>query len=339
MKNYIKPRALKRGDTIAIVSPSSDIVRFSERTQRAIGFLEKKGYKVKMMPNALATDGYSGGAAERRAADIHDAFLDSEVSAIVCSTGGLTANAVLPLLDYELIRRNPKIFCGYSDVTTLLLMITSKSELVTFHGPTLLPSFGEFEGAILFTFEHFENIVSGQAGCGDAFPLSRMYTIDNQYWGRDDTKNLIMQESPEMKSFGPKMETKGLLFGGNLQTFSMLMHEDGFFDVTGAILFLEEEGLSTDWYERYLIELERKGIFDKINGLIFAKPSGSFEEMNEKKRSLESIFLEISKKYDIPILTNVDCGHTKPILTFPLGVVVKLDTRSRTISLGERAVN
>lgn len=339
MKKYFKPKALKKGDTIAIISPSSDVVRFPVRTQRAISFLERKGYRVKLMPNALTTDGYSGGTPEQRVADIHTAFLDPDISTIICSTGGLTANAVLSLLDYDLIRDNPKIFCGYSDITTLLLMITSKSGLVTFHGPTLLPSFGEFEGAVPFTFEHFEKIVSGQDSCGDTFPFSKMYTIDNQHWDRDDIKNLITQESPEVKSFGPKMETEGLLFGGNLQTFSMLMHEDGFFDLTGAILFLEEEGLSTDWYERYLIELERKGVFGKVNGLIFAKPSCSFKEVNEKQRSLESIFLEISKKYNLPILSNVDCGHTKPILTFPLGVVVKLDTQSNKLSLGERAVS
>ena len=337
MKTIQKPKALLKGDIIAIVSPSSDIVRFPKRTKRAIKFLEGKGYKVKLMRNALKTDGYSGGTAEERAADIHEAFLDKNIAAIMCSTGGLTANAVLPHLDHRLIADNPKIFCGYSDMTTLLLMITSKSNLVTFHGPTLLPSVGEFEGSVSFTFDQFEKIVSLKDAAG-ILPAAEEYTIDNQYWDKEDDKKLNMSVAPKVISFGPKKKVVGKLFGGNLQTFTMLMDEEGFFDLEGAILFLEEEGLSTDWYERYLVEIERNGIFKKINGLIFGKPSGSFKDSGGEKRSLHNLFEEISQKYNLPILANIDCGHTKPLLSFPLGVDVEIDTNNNTIFIKESAV-
>lgn len=337
MTTMLKPKALKKGDVIAVVSPSSDIVNFPRRTERAKRFLEGKGYRVRLMQNALNTDGYSAGTAEERAADINDAFSDNSISAILCSTGGLTANAVLPYIDYGLIANNPKIFCGYSDITTLLLMITSRSKLVTFHGPTLLPSFGEFEGSVSFTFDQFEKIVSLKEEMG-MLPKAEEYTVDNPYWDKEDDKALVMKQSPQVMSYGPKGKVGGSLFGGNLQTFTMLMGEAGFFNVDGAILFLEEEGLSTDWYERYLIEIERKGIFNKINGLIVGNVSGSYKERGGEKRSLRNLLEDISKKYSLPIIANIDCGHTKPLLTFPLGIAVEMDTEKNSIYFKESAV-
>jgi len=339
MNNLIKPVALNKGDTIAIVSPSSDIKRFPRRTKRAITYLESKGYNVILMPNALKSDGYSAGTPEERAADINLAFSDDNVKAIMCSTGGLTANAVLPYIDYKLIVKYPKIFCGFSDITTLLLMITSKCNLVTFHGPTLLPSLGEYEGAISFTFDQFEKVVS-QRSCGAGLlPKSLEYTVDNQYWDKEDDKNLLMIDAPVVTSFGQKKKVTGRLFGGNLQTFIMLMHEVDFFDMEGAILFLEESGLSTDWYERCFVEIERKGIFCKINGLMFGKVSGDFEESNQEKRPLTMLYEQIASKFSIPVMSNVDCGHPRPLLTFPLGVAVEMDTLGNNISIIEAAVS
>ena len=337
MKTIIKPKALKKGDTIAIITPSSNIMNFLRRTERAVRFLNEKGYQIKLMPNALRSDGYSGGTALERATDINQAFSDSSIDAILCSTGGLTANAVLPFIDYKLISKNPKIFCGYSDITTLLLMITSRCDMITFHGPTLLPSFGEYEGCIGFTFDQFEKIVSLKSGVG-LLPSAKEFTTDNLYWERDDNKNLKMNIAPELIAYGPKKIITGQLFGGNLQTFVMLMHEPGFYDLNDAILFLEEESLGTDWYERYLNEIERKGIFEKIKGLIFAKPTGSFKDISKEKRPLTKIFEELSVRYNLPILANVDCGHTKPLLTFPLGIMAEIDTINNTISIKEAAV-
>ena len=333
----IKPKALRKGDVIGIVSPSSDITRFPRRTQRSVEYLEKVGYRVRLMPNALQSDGYSGGSIEQRVDDIHNAFVDDEITAIICSTGGLTANALLPYLDYDLIRSNPKIFCGYSDISTLLMVITSRANLVTFHGPTLLPSFGDFEGSVPFTFEQFEQILSSKQPVG-VLPTAGTYTIDNQFWDKEDIGPLKMTKAPGLISLGSDRKVEGLLFGGNLQTFASLVHEEDFFDLQGSILFLEEEGLSTEWYERFFIEIERSGVFDLINGLVIAKPSGSFKENNEAKRSLNMVLKDLGAKYDLPILANVDCGHTKPILTLPLGVLASMDTVSGDFCLLEPAV-
>jgi muramoyltetrapeptide carboxypeptidase LdcA involved in peptidoglycan recycling len=337
MKKLKKPEALKKGDTIAIVTPSSDIIRFPKRMERSIKFLEEKDYKVKIMRNALKSDGYSAGTPEERADDINTAFRDDSIKAIIASTGGLTANAVIPHIDYQVIKNKPKIFCGYSDIDTLLLMITSKSNIITFHGPTLLPSLGEYEGSVSFTFKQFEEIVSYKRGPG-ILPYAKFFTTDNQYWDKEDNKKLKMIKAPDLYSIGPKREVTGKLFGGNLQTFAMLIHEPDFFNMEGCILFLEEQGLSTDLYERTFTEIERKGIFDEISGLILAKPSGSFEESNKEKRPLKKVLKELSQKHDLPILANVDCGHTKPLLTFPLGVNAELDINKKSIRITEAAV-
>ncbi len=337
MSEILKPPCLKKGDTIAIVSPSSTIQPFPRRTKRSVGYLESKGYKVVFMPNAKKNDGYSGGTAQERADDINKAFLDKKIDAILCSTGGLTANAILPYINYDLIHKNPKIFCGYSDITTLLLMITSKANIVTYHGPTLLPSFGEYEGSIGFTFDSFEKMLSSKKACG-VLPTAHEIVANNQYWDKEDVESLEMKEAEDIKSFGKSRKISGKVFGGNLQTFTMLMHDKGFFDLEDTILLLEEEGLSTDWYERYITELERLGIFEKINGIIFAKPSNSYKEPNKKIRNLDHILREISDKYDLGILSNVDCGHTKPLLTIPLGIDAEIDTKARTLSIKDAAV-
>ena len=139
----IKPKKLQKGDTVAIVSPSGSVPdKLKNQFNKGVKFLENLGLKVKIGKNALKKFYYSGGTVAERLNDIHDAFSDKEVKAIIMSTGGASANHLLEGLDFGLIRDNPKIFCGISDGTTLLNPIFSKSGLVTYHGPDLIFTFG-----------------------------------------------------------------------------------------------------------------------------------------------------------------------------------------------------
>ncbi len=334
----IKPQKLKKGDVIAVVSPSSSVKNFPQRLKRGVEFLKSKGYKVKIMPNALKSQGYNAGSAQARADDINSTFADKKVKMILCSSGGLTANGILPFLDYNLIKKNPKIFCGYSDITTLNLTITSQTNLITFNGPTLLPSFGEFEGAVGFTFDFFEKVVSGEWNLKQSLPKSKNYSVENLFWEKEDNRALKMKKSPKVFSLGPQGIYEGILFGGNLQTFVEIMNDKKFFNLKNVILFLEEEGLSMDWYERYFEHIKRAGIFEKIKALIIAKPTAEFLEKEVSSRNLKKVLSEISEKYNLPILVNIDCGHTKPLLTFPLGIKVKIDTKKNEIYFQEQAV-
>ncbi len=336
--NTIKGKKLKKGDLIAVVSPSSSIKNFPRRIKRGVKFLESKGYRVKLMPNTLKTQGYNAGSNQERAEDINSAFADPEVKMILTSTGGLTANGILPYLDLELIKKNPKIFCGYSDISTLNYFITSQIGLVTFHGPTLLPSFGEFEGSVDFTFDFFEKVLSGEWEFEKPLPKSEKYSLESLFWDKEDDRELKMIDSPEIYSLGPKGEFQGKLFGGNLQTLTEMINDENFFDLKDTVLFLEEEGLSIDWYERYFNFLKNAGVFEKVKALIIAKPTKEFLEKESEERNLKKVLTEISDEFNLPILANIDCGHTKPLLTFPLGIEVKVDTEKREIYFLENGV-
>lgn len=337
MEPYKKPKALGRGDLIAIVSPSSSISKFPKRIARAISNFQQLGFRTVLMPNALLCDGYGAGTPQQRADDINAAFARRDIAGILCSTGGLTANAILPLLDYDLIKSNPKVFCGFSDITTLLLAIASRSAIVTFHGPTLLPSFGDYEGPIDFTGSHFFSVVTSSEPTSFV-PVASQCAVENLYWDRDDNRSLSMNKASEVISFGPKRTVSGILMGGNLQTIVMLLHTEFMPAMDGSILFLEEEGLSSAWYERYILELERAGVFGRISALMLAKPSNSFREDAPAERPLLALLKRIADEYSLPVLANLDCGHTKPLLTLPLGIMASLDTDTSSLSLIEGAV-
>lgn len=337
MISYLKPNALKKGDLVAIVSPSSTIQNFPKRIDRAVQAVERVGFRVVVMLNALANDGYSAGTARERADDINAAFLDNSIKGILCSTGGLTANAVLPFLDYESIKKNPKVFCGFSDITTLLLALLKKCEIIVFHGPTLLPSFGDFEGPIGFTEKSFFGAVSGCDPIGIT-PSAAECAAENLYWERDDNRALKMKTVDPAFCCGKNKDAEGVLIGGNLQTLSMLLRTEYFPDIDRSILFLEEESLSTAWYEGYLIALEQDGIFNRVVGIVLARPSNSFREEDIERRSLLSLMDSIGKKYGIPVLMNVDCGHTKPIETIPLGLRAVIHFDAKKLEFIESAI-
>src|SRR6266480_7576588 len=146
------PGRVREGDTVAIVSPSFGAVgRFPHRTERGIAYLESLGLRVRLMQHAGETQGWASSAAASRAADIHEAFSDHQVSAIVCGIGGNHSNQLLPLLDYELIARNPKIFQGYSDITVLHWAFAKHAGLRTFYGPAFIAQLAEYPFVLTFT--------------------------------------------------------------------------------------------------------------------------------------------------------------------------------------------
>jgi muramoyltetrapeptide carboxypeptidase LdcA involved in peptidoglycan recycling len=155
----IVPQALQPRDTIAFISPSSRLNRvFPTRIYRAKEALEKLGYRVKIFFNETPTKSFHESVL-LRCSEIHNAFQDPEVKAIICAIGGLSANELLPYLDYALIKANPKIFCGYSDITLLHHAIFTQTGLQTFYGPAAVTQFGEFPKPLDFTLSHFLKVV------------------------------------------------------------------------------------------------------------------------------------------------------------------------------------
>jgi muramoyltetrapeptide carboxypeptidase len=331
-RKFIKPYHLEKGDYVGIVSPSSTIKPFPRRLERGIKALENFGLKVKLGKYATASWGHNAGTPEQRAEDIMNFFKDKSIKAIFCSTGGWNSNAVLPLLDYKIINENPKIFCGFSDITTLNLAINKKSKLITFNGPTVLPSFGEFKLDPFF-IKWFKRIFFENKKIG-LLEFPNYFTDEILWWDKEDTRERKMKPATKPLCVY-EGESEGILMGGNLNTLCALAGTEFFPDFSGAILFLEDEGESTSSTERNLVHLEQLGVFKKINGLIYGRPFHL--KIDSPDRTLYDILRYFGEKYKIPIIMDVDIGHTSPAIPLPIGVKTFLNSKELRIEILESA--
>ena len=333
MNEVIKPRHLKEGDTIGIVSPSSTIKNFPRRLERGIKALESLGLKVILGKNAKNSQGHNAGTPEERADDINYFFKDKEIKAIICSTGGWNSNAVLPLLDYASIKNNPKIFCGFSDITALNLAIHKKTGLVTFNGPTVLPTFGEFEKPFDYSIQWFKKNLFHNSSAGK-ISNPKEFADEILWWEKEDNR-----KRKTISATQPLFLTEGLcegkLIGGNLITLCILGGTEYMPNFDDSILFLEEEGESTSSVERRLFYLEQLGILKKVKGILFARPSNF--KTDSEDRTLYDILREFGNRYKIPVVADLDFGHTAPMMTLPIGIKGRIDSLKKEIDILESA--
>ena len=240
-------------------------------------------------------------------------FADPNIDAIFCARGGYGANRVLPLLNYDLIKENPKIFIGYSDITAYLTSITQKTELITFHGPMLV---SYKHGFIDYNFDHMMKALT-------------------------KTENIVISTP---KGFDPhilkKGTAKGPLWGGNLSLVMNRLGTDGQINTTGCILFLEDLDEYLYSFERMLVHLQTAGVLNNINGLIIGELIDMKDQEISFGKSTDDIVMEICGALDIPIVTNFPCGHGKYQATLPISLPVELEV-DETVKLkfSEPAVN
>jgi muramoyltetrapeptide carboxypeptidase len=260
-----------------------------------------------------AKEGPFAGPPELRAEDLNNMFSDPNIDAIFCARGGYGANRVLPLLNYDMIKENPKIFIGYSDITAYLTSITQKTEIITFHGPMLV---SYKHGFIDYNFDHMMKA------------LTR-------------TENIVIS-TPE--GFDPhilkKGTAKGPLWGGNLSLVMNRLGTDGQINTTGCILFLEDLDEYLYSFERMLVHLQTAGVLNNINGLIIGELIDMKDQEISFGKSTDDIVMEICGALDIPIVTNFPCGHGKYQATLPISLPVELEV-DETVKLkfSEPAVN
>jgi muramoyltetrapeptide carboxypeptidase len=331
----IRPRLLREGDSIAIISPASEIASFPRRTRRGLIAMSDMGYRPACAPHALKAHGHDAGTPQQRAADIQYAFANDEYDAVVASTGGYTSLTVLQHLDFSAIAQRPKIFVGHSDVTALLLAIHARAGLVTFHGPTLLPSFGDAAGIHPQTAWWFNRVLRHCEGTL-AYPSSlSVFSDDEIHWDKDDDRP--REYAPDTGAAAITAGVaEGRLIGGNLDTLLLLALTPFFPDLEGCILFIEEIGGTTSKTIRGLQALEHAGILARIVGLVSGRRF-KYEDSSEPA-GIRSALKAIGTKYGIPVLDNMPIGHTEPKLTLPIGVLARLDSQSRELSLLEPAV-
>lgn len=339
----IKPKKLEKEDTIAIISPSAGLAAiFPHRLDNAIKFLESQGYKIKEFPCTRKNKGWESASAEERASDIMSAFKDKEVKAIICSIGGNNVNKTLEFLDFEEVKKNPKILCGYSDISALHYAIHKKSNLVTFYGPAAITQFAEFPKPLNHTLEYFNKAVTRTIPIGKVTP-SKNWTDEVLDWGEkkdlERPRKLRKNSGYEWLKEG---KAEGEIIGGCLHSILHLMGSEYWPDHKNKILFIETpegedftKGESLAEVDAQLCDLRISGVFNEIKGLIVGRPFGYTDEEKEK---FKEVIIDNSRGYNFPILYGADIGHTDPQITIPLGAKVLIDSENNSFELLEEGV-
>ena len=337
------PKKLQKGDTVAVISPAAGLAGlFEHRTANGRAALERMGYKVKFSDHALEIDGYVSASPEKRAGDLMAAFQDPEVNAIVCAIGGNHANQILRYLDFEIIRNNPKIFIGYSDITVLHWAIAKKAGLRTFYGPCLLPEFGEHPETLPYTEEYFKKALTETAPVGMVQP-SKTWTDEFLDWAekKDLTRPRNMHDS-EGYEWWRRGAAVGPIFGGAVPSVNHLAGTPYWVDLADKIFFIDiPEGdipgksFSMSWLDSFLADLDNIGVFREIKGLVIGRP---YAYTDDDRRAFQKIIMNYAGQYDYPILYNANIGHAAPIITLPLGVGIRLDAVNDVFEIQESGV-
>ena len=302
------PNKLKIGDTIGVIAPSGPIIGIKiEELERARKILERDGFKVKYSKNLfLNTNGYTANAKEK-AEDINEMFADKDVKMIWCAKGGASSNTTFEYIDYGIIKRNPKIICGYSDITSLTNMITYKTGLITFNGT------------------NFKTIATDETDYSYKEAMKR-FVDGSLELGKTNEEYKILQ----------KGVIEGELIGGNLNLTSGLIAGKYKIDFTDKLLFIEELGYETDpeMVSRYLYYMKQNGIFNKIKGLWI----GNYE--HDSKVTLEKVVEDVlEKEYKFPIIKSNNFGHIETKTVIPIGIKARIDTNKKIpIKLIEKCV-
>ena len=338
----IKPKMLQRGDKIAVVSLSwgglGDEI-FIHKYYIAKERLENDfGLEVVAMPNALKGSKFVYEHPEARAQDLMDAFKDESIKGIFCAIGGDDTIRLLPYIDYDVIKNNPKVFMGYSDTTVNHLMM-NKAELVSFYGPTIMCEFGEYVKMFDYTKQAVENVLFNDCENYE-IKSSEVWSNDFVSW-KEENINTAKKLRPEEHGYeilqGSGIVT-GQLLGGCIDVFPMVIGTEIWptkEEWKDKILLLEtsEDKPSPELVTYYLRNLGAQGIFDVIKGIIVGKPQDEkyYEEYKE-------VYKRVMKEYNcekLPILYNINIGHACPTGILPLGTNIEIDFDNIIIHLLE----
>ena len=311
----IIPQKLKIGDEIRVIAPSCSLSMISTETREiANACFNEMGLKVSLSKNAELSDEFVSSSIEARIEDLHEAFSDHKIKGIFTAIGGYNSNQLLKYIDYELIKNNPKILCGFSDITALSNAIYTKTGLVTYSGPHY-STFGMKKG-IEYTKEYFKKCLFND----ESFVIKPSTEWSDDMWFMEQ-ENRIFYKNEGYKIIN-KGTANGRIIGGNLCTLNLLQGTEYMPDLTNSVLFIEDDFLNfPEIFDRDLQSLIHQPNFDKVQGIVF----GRFQIAS---KITDEILLKIiqSKRelLNIPIVTNVDFGHTTPHITFPIGGHVQI---------------
>ncbi|MBQ5695031.1 MAG: LD-carboxypeptidase [Clostridium sp.] len=297
----IRPKPLKKGDTVAIIAPASPADK--NLIDSCINSLENLGLNVVVGKSCTSEYGFLSGTDDIRANDINSMFANKSINGIFAIRGGYGCARLLNLIDFNLIKKNPKVFIGYSDITALHIAINQKSKLITYHGPMVSTEL--IKGLDEYSFNYYNKFLF----CND-----NMIELCNPI------------ENP-IKTINPGV-AEGKLIGGNLSLICSSLGTKYEINTKNKILFLEEVGEVPYKVDRMLTHLKQSGKLKDANGIILGAFTDCVAPKDKKSLSLDDIFNEIILPLKKPTIYNLACGHCLPTLTLPLGAKIRLDANN-----------
>ena len=320
----IYPTKLKAGDEIRIIAPSRSMSIISKGLREiAKKRFDDLGLELSFGKHVEESDEFVSSSIKSRVEDIHDAFADKNVKAILTVIGGFNCNQLLKYLDWDLIKNNPKIFCGYSDITALNNAIFAKTGLVSYSGPHY-STFGQ-ELYFDYTLEYFEKCLLSDK----SFEIKPSDNWSDDAWYKNQKeRNLIKNDGFFIINEG---KASGTLLGANLCTLNLLQGTEYFSDLKDSILFIEDDEESLrHHFDRDLQSLIHQPGFDNVKGIVI----GRFQRVSEMPNDVLAKIIKTKKELDnLPVIAGVDFGHTDPKITFPVGGEVSMDARDGKIRL------
>ncbi|MCK8656794.1 S66 peptidase family protein [Pseudomonas umsongensis] len=297
--------ALPMKGLIGVIAPAGPAAL---DTKKAIAWMRARGHSLRIFPGVFEKDGYLAGSDDVRLNDLHAAFMDPEVDAIICLRGGYGTPRLLDRIDFQLLRQNAKPFIGYSDITALHLAISRYAGFVTFHGPLLNADLlGE---RLPPTESSFFNMLRGQCRAGMVLthPVGRPLTaiVPGVAFGR--------------------------LLGGNLSMIAATMGTPYEIDAAGVILFIEDINEPLYRIDRLLTHLRLAGVLRKLRGVLVGDVAGV------EPQALDRLLKQTLEPFGIPVLSGWRSGHCNPNLTLPMGALVKLDAGDQQLILEQNVV-
>jgi muramoyltetrapeptide carboxypeptidase len=300
----VKPPALRPGDTVGIVAPASNIKR--DLLEAGCDTLRKLGYKAIYSDSILSQDLYFAGTLERRLRELEDMFTRDDVRAVLCARGGYGCNYLLNRLSLDKIRAHPKIFAGYSDITSLLTWITDATGLVTFHGPMVTKDFSQPDGVDLPSWQAALSGLSGWDLCS----------------GEDSGIRPLVEG-----------EAEGMLYGGCLSMLSASLGTPYEVQTSGTVLFIEDVATRPYQVDRMLMQLKLAGKFDAVRGIVFGEMLDCQQTQNQGY-TLDEVILRVVGGLGVPLASGLRSGHvSRGNVTLPLGVRTSLSVRSSGVKI------
>ncbi|MDP1676963.1 MAG: LD-carboxypeptidase [Bacteroidota bacterium] len=309
----IKPYALKKGDTIGIIAPASP-PSAPEKITKGAEYLERLGYRVKLGKNVRKIYGYLAGTDKERADDINTMFADKDVKAIIAVRGGYGTPRLLPLIDYSVIKKNPKILIGYSDLTALQLAIFRKTGLITFSGP--MAGVEMFKGIDPFTEENFWACITS-------------------------TKKMGIVRNPSERKLQSLVKGKasGILLGGNLSLIVTLAGSKYLPSFKKSLLFIEEIEEESYRFDRMMNQLRITNILDDANGVIMCELTDvKASDTTKPFLTVEQVMDDYLANLKKPVVTGLVYGHVPQKLTIPIGIRATLDSAKNSLTFLESGV-